>query len=480
MSSLADVDAISQAELVRTGELTAVELVEAAIERIEAVDPKINSVVHRRYERAIDEARAIDEGPVVEGARPFAGVPTLSKALNESAGDPVTFGSPWVARSGRVGTRDAVIIHRLREAGFIVLGQTSTPEFGVLSVSESGVHGVTRNPWRGELTPGGSSGGASAATAAGLVPVAQGGDGGGSIRMPAAFCHLVGLKPTNGRISAGPGSPNRWGHSVPAVVTRTVRDTAAVLDAVSGPSVGDATTPRSLPAGGLVGVSQESTPTLRIGVLDHAPGYAPQVTEEVAAAVSSVADLLAGQGHEVERAHPDAMMDPRVMPAFFDALSVTVVQSVDGLAREIGAPAPGELDAVTEHWLRRGRAITGVELADAFAWQAGFRARMAEWWNGGFDLLMSPVFASRPKPVGWPWQEEDGIQRSVDVLSFTAPFNTTGQPAISVPATLTDDGVPIGVQFAAGQGREDQLIAVAAELERLHPWHDLRPPIFAQ
>ncbi|WP_235735360.1 amidase [Nocardioides alcanivorans] len=474
MTSLTDVDAIAQAELVRTGQISAIELVEAAIERIEAVDPEINSVVHRRYDQALDEARNIDP------TRPFAGVPTLSKALNESVGDPANFGSTWVARSKRKGTRDAEMIRRMRAAGFVVVGQTSTPEFGVLSVSESGVHGVTRNPWQPELTSGGSSGGASAATAAGLVPVAQGGDGGGSIRMPAAFCHLVGLKPTVGRISAGPGAANRWGHSTPAVVTRTVRDTAAVLDAVSGPAADDATTPRPLPPDGLSGILHGPTSRLRIGVLDHAPDHAPQVTAEVRAAVRSVADQLAEQGHEVVEAHPEALMDPGALPAFFDALSVTVVQSVDGLAREIGPPAPGDLDPVTEHWLRRGRSITGVELADTFAWQGAYRARMAAWWTGGFDLLLSPVFASRPKPVGWPWQEEDGIQKSVDVLTFTAPFNTTGQPAISVPATLTDDGVPLGVQFVAAAGREDQLIAVAAELEAIRPWRDLRPRVFAR
>ncbi|WP_243717422.1 amidase family protein, partial [Actinomadura sp. KC345] len=164
------------------------------------------------------DARGARAGNARAGA-PFAGVPMLVKALNDSAGLPANHGSAWVAKTGRTAAAHSTINRRLVEAGFIVVGQTSTPEFGVLSVSESAVHGITRNPWRTDLTPGGSSGGASAAVAAGMVPAAQGGDGGGSIRMPAAFCHLVGLKPTAGRISAGPGSPDRWGHSVPSVVT---------------------------------------------------------------------------------------------------------------------------------------------------------------------------------------------------------------------------------------------------------------------
>ncbi|MFI5624810.1 amidase [Nocardioides sp. NPDC051685] len=473
MSELVELGALEQAALVRRGEVSPVELVEAAIERIERTDPLINSVVHRRYEQALAEARQVRRD------LPFAGVPTLSKALNESVGDPANLGSAWVARSGRTGVRDAGIIRRMREAGFIVLGQTSTPEFGVLSVSENRVHGVTRNPWSLELTSGGSSGGASAAVAAGLVPVAQGGDGGGSIRMPAAFCHLVGLKPTVGRISDGPGTPNRWGHSVPAVVSRTVRDTAAVLDAVSGPAPGDATHPRPYPEGGLLGVLDATPPRLRIGVLDHAPAYAPQVTDEVRAAVRDVAETLAELGHEVVDAYPEALMDQGGTATFFDALSVTVVQGVDALSQEIGPPGPGDLDPVTEHWLRRGREITGVELADAFGWQGRYRERMAQWWGGGFDLLLTPVIASRPKPVGWPWAEPDGIQRSVDILSFTAPFNTTGQPAISVPATLTEDGVPLGAHLVADHGREDLLVAVAGQLESARPWRDLRPPVFA-
>lgn len=459
-------DATAQADLVRRGEISPVELVEAAIARIEEVDPSVHALTHRRYEQALSEARSVDR------SAPFAGVPTLSKALNESVGDPATSGSAWVARSGRVAKNDSAVIQRLRRAGFILLGQTSAPEFGVLSVSESRWHGVTRNPWDLGLTSGGSSGGASAAVASGMVPVAQGGDGGGSIRMPAAFCHLVGLKPTVGRISAGPGAANRWGHSVPAMVSRTVRDTAGVLSAISGGVPGDI---GALPP--LSGV--EATPRLRIGVLDLAPQRSPQVSDEVRAAVQTMADTLTGLGHEVVAEYPDAMLDEHFLTAFFDALSVTTAQSINALTAEIGPPGPDDLDVVTRLWLDRGRSISGVELADALVWLGRFRERMASWWASGFDLLLSPVFATRPKPVGWPWAEEGGLQRSIDVLSFTAPFNTTGQPAISLPAGLTSDGVPLAIQLAGAIGREDQLLEVAAQIEQVRPWAHLTPPVYA-
>ncbi|WP_063726774.1 amidase [Streptomyces sp. RTd22] len=473
MTTPATMDAHDQADLVRRGETSPRELVEAAIERIEATDQQINAITHRRYERALAEADRMPRDA------PFAGVPTLTKALSDSEGDPATFGCAWVARHGRVAREDSVINRRLKEAGFIVVGQTSAPEFGLLSVSESRLHGVTRNPWRTDVTPGGSSGGASASVAAGMVPVAQGGDGGGSIRMPAAFCHLVGLKPSAGRISAGPGRADRWGHSVPAVVTRTVRDTAAVLDAVSGGAPGGRGGPPPLPPGGLAALVGREPGRLRVGVLAHAPDHAPQVVDAVRDAVLDTARILERLGHRVEEAHPAPMLDPRCLTAFFDALSVTAAQSVEALTRELGeGPGPGDLDPVTRFWVRRGREITGLELADALAWQNGLRAGMARWWQE-FDLLLSPVFATPPLPVGWPWREQDGLRKSVDVLTFTAPFNTTGQPAIAVPAALTESGTPIGIQLAAAYGREDLLVRVAAQLEAERPWASHRPPVFA-
>lgn len=474
MTGLVDMDAVGQAGLVRRGEATARDLVEEAVGRIEATEPRVNAVTHRRYDQALAEADAADP------AAPFAGVPMLLKALDDCAGQPADLGSSWLAGRGRVATGDAVAVRRLRRAGFVILGQTSAPEFGLLSVSESRVHGITRNPWRTDLTSGGSSGGASAAVAAGMVPAAQGGDGGGSIRMPAAFCHLVGLKPSVGRISAGTTRPDRWGHSVPGVLTRTVRDTAAILDAVAGAGPGDRGGPPPFPGGGLLAALGRDPGPLRVGVLAHDPTGLSEVHTAVADAVRATAAVLERLGHRVEPDHPEALGDPRCLPMFFDALSVTVAQTVEVLAAELGGPpGPDDLDVVTRHWLDRGREMSAVDLADALDWQGALRARMAAWWAGGYDLLLCPVFAGPPKPVSWPWTEPGGVERSVSVLTFTAPFNTTGQPAVSVPASVTAAGEPIGVQLVAGYGREDLLVQIAGQLETEQPWRQLRPPVFA-
>ncbi|BCJ57226.1 amidase [Micromonospora endophytica] len=471
MSGLMDRDAHEQARLVREGEVSAEELVAAAIDTIEQRDGEVNAVVHKRYEQALDEARRITGS--TDG--PFAGVPTLVKSMDALAGAPAHLGSVYLAGRGRTAAEDSPVVRRLRQAGFIVLGQTAAPEFGLVSVSETKLHGVTRNPWDLTRTPGGSSGGASAVVSAGMVAVGQGGDGGGSIRMPAAFCHLVGLKPSHGLLPGRIEKGDRWGHSVPAVVTRSVRDTAAVVEFLADRAN---RSPR-LPAfrhGDLSDavVGRDPRP-LRIGYVAQAPAYAPQVVDSVRDAVASMAGLMESLGHRVEEAHPVDLFDPHVLSAFFDTLSVTVAQSVDQLTAEVGAaPGPDDLDPITRFWEERGRQLSAVELADELSWQQGYKVRMAGWWQS-FDLLLSPVFSTPAPEVGWPWREPGGIKKSVDVLTFTAPFNTTGQPAISVPAAVTDNGLPLGVQFVADFGREDLLLRVAHQVETARPWNSIAP-----
>jgi amidase len=299
--------------------------------------------------------------------------------------------------------------------------------------------------------------------------------------MPAAFCHAVGLKVTTGRISGGPAAADQFGHGVPGFVTRTVRDAAALVDAVAGPHPADLRRPAPLPPAGLLAALDADPGALRIGVLDHDPTGQFAVDEEVAEAVRGTGRLLDSLGHHLEEAHPAGLADERCLEMFHDALSVGVSQSIDALTREVGAP-PGEdeLDPITRYWERRGRQLSGQELAEALSWQGQFRSTMARWWyDDGFDLLLLPVFPSAPKPHGWPWAERDGLRRSVDVLKFTAPFNTTGQPAVAVPHSLNRDGLPIGIQLVAAAGREDQLVQVAAQIERHHPWAEHRPPGFA-
>jgi len=402
-------------------------------------------------------------------------VPTLVKSMDAVAGAPADLGSAYLARTGRVARADSPTVQRLREAGFIVLGQSAAPEFGLVSVTESAVHGVTRNPWDLTRTPGGSSGGASAAVSAGMVAIGPGGDGGGSIRMPASFCNLVGLKPSHGLLSGRVDTGDRWGHSVPAAVTRTVRDTAALIEFMANRSDRSPRLPTFSHGDLNVAARDAEVEPLRIGFVDHAPDHAPQVDPSVAAAVRSTADLLHALGHKVEEAHPRDLFDTHVLTAFFDTLSVTVAQSIDALIEETGStPGDDELDPIVRHWEDRGRRLSGLDLANELSWQQAYRIRMAAWWTD-FDLLLCPVFATAAPKVSWPWNEPGGIQRSVDVLTFTAPFNTTGQPAISVPAGLTEDGLPVGAQFVADFGREDLLIRVARQMEVAQPWDSIAP-----
>jgi amidase len=464
-------DATGQAELVRTGKASATELVTAAIDQIERLNPKLNAVCYERLEQALDEARTHPAG------KPFSGVPTLIKHTEAVAGEPLDRSATVLKEAGIVASEDSIMARKIRDAGFISLGRSSAPEIAIVSTTESKAYGVTRNPWRLDLTSGGSSGGASAAVAAGMVPVAQGGDGGGSIRMPAAFTNLVGLKPSLGLVDVG--APRLWGHSTPSVLTHTVRDTAAIFDAWSvGAQPGS--TRISPRREGLVSALGREPGLLRIGVLDHAPGHAGPLHPAVREAVRDTAVLLERAGHHVEEAYPEAFLDPRCITAFFDAISVCVAQGVDAARAAVKRQvAIEEFDAVTGYWDHRGRELTGLDLANALSWQDDLRLRMGRWWAGGFDLLLCPVFSTPPRKLGWPWAKPGGIKETVDVLTYTAPVNTSGQPAISLPAAVTAEHEPIGVQLVAAFGRDDLLIQIAAQLEQLRPWAHKHPDYVA-
>jgi amidase len=461
-------DAHDQADLVRRGEVEASELVEISIRRIQQHNPAIGAVIHERFDRAREEAALVDR------AAPLAGVPTLVKETTPLAGEPHDLGSPAIAASGRRASVDDPIVTTMRRAGMIVLGQSMAPEFALASTSENRVHGAARNPWNTGHTSGGSSGGASAAVAAGFVPIGQGGDGGGSIRMPASFCDLVGLKPSRGLIAPKPGG-DRWGHSVPAFTTRSVRDTALMMDLLRTDHPGPLGrgTPRDLFRSSIARDPRQ----LRIGILTNATTTGEPVAPEVDAAVMVAATTLEGLGHDVVEEHPVRFTNPANITAFFDALSVTATASIDSLAASTGSRlTDDDLDPVTALWDRRGRTITGMELAAAFTEIERLRAEMGAWWNGGFDVLVAPVFATPPLELGWPWREPDGIQGTVDVVRFTAPINSTGQPAIAVPVGFSAKGLPIGVQFIGGLGCDSLLVSLAAQYERARPWHGRHAP----
>jgi len=478
MGSIADdtrwLDATDQAALVASGEVSSRELVEAAIERVEGDDGPLNSVVVRWFEVALAESEAV----APSAAAPFAGVPTLFKDLNaHRAGQVLTNANVGLRDAQPVSPFDSTVVARMRAAGTIDLGRTASSEVGTLPVTETAAYGPTRNPWNPERTPGGSSGGAAAAVAAGLVPVAHASDGGGSIRIPASCCGLVGLKPSQGRISMGPDRQES-GLSVDFVVTRSVRDTAAFLDALAGPAVGDnvvAPSPRRPYAAEL---GADPGP-LRIGLLDHRPD-GTAVHPDCAAAVTDAARLLEGLGHHVQVGFPAGLHDPAFVGHFFVLWAVSRATALAGYEHTLGRPlAHDELEPTNRALAEFAGAVTATAYADALAAVAQLRRRILGWWADGFDLLLSPTLAAPPLAIGALDPPPDNpLQAMADAgewVAFTPPFNSTGQPAISLPLGWSADGLPIGVQLVAGYGREDLLVAVAAQLELAQPWAARRP-----
>jgi amidase len=466
---LSTLDAIGQAELVRAGELSATDLVAAAIERIEAVDPVINAVIYECFEQALVQAARPLSGP-------FAGVPLLLKGLGcPIEGHPDHRGSLALRQVDHRSTHECALAKRFADAGFVIVGRTNVPELGLVSDTRSSAYGATLNPWDLPRSPGGSSGGSAAAVAAGMAPVAHGADGGGSIRMPASHCGLVGLKPSRGRVSEAPdaGDP-LFGHSASGVLTRTVRDTAAVLDVIAGVEPGDPTV-APVGAGSYLDAVGRPPRPLRIGFVTESPNPEYRTDDECRTAVETAARLLEEAGHAVEPTWPSALFDKWFWSKWFDALSPHVSLAVDGIRALVAPDSDVRFDAVTELWDRRGRQLSATELTSALLWLDDFRRRLALWWADGFDVLVTPVTIAPAPASGFFWSYEGGIEDSVHSLQFTPQFNTTGQPAISVPVHWTDAGLPVGVQLVGGYGQESLLLSLAAQIERLAPWADRYP-----
>lgn len=462
-------DATGQAALVNDGEVTAVELVEAAIERIEALDGPLNAVVVKWYDDARSAAKTAAERRAAGGTpAPFAGVPTLLKDLwAESAGHPQTHGNVALKDVMPVSDHDANLVTRFREAGLITLGRTNSPELGSLPVTEPLAFGPTRNPWSTDHTPGGSSGGAAAAVAAGMVPIANASDGGGSIRIPASCCGLIGLKPSRGRISLGPDR-DESGLSVTFAVNRSMRDTAGLLDLVAGPGVGDNVIAPA-PVRPFLDEVGADPGRLRIGLLARHP-LGKHLDSECATAATSTAQVLEGLGHHVEEAHPTVLEDPDFSSRFMAIWATNMslgVRRLDELAgREL---TENDVEPVNWAMSEFAKHLTATEYGMALAAINEYRRKLQGWWAGGWDLLLTPTLSEPPVRIGehdaTPDDPMAGMKRAAEFVSFTPPFNTSGQPAISLPTHVTPDGRPIGVQLAAAYGREDVLIRVASQLE---------------
>ena len=480
-NELAALDATAQADLIRRGEITPTDSVDAAIARIERINPKLNAVIIPLFEQA--RARAAS-GDLPDG--PFRGVPFLLKDLDVfSAGDPFHAGTRFLRDAGWIAPHDSYLVAKFRAAGFVVVGKTNTPEFGLNVTTEPATYGASRNPWNPEHSTGGSSGGSAAAVAAGLVPIAHASDGGGSIRIPASECGLVGLKPSRGRVSLGPEHGEYWhGLVISHVVSRSVRDSATVLDAVAGSMPGDPYTAPP-PARTFAAEVGADPGRLRIGILAHVPGGATTLHPDCAAAAQETGKLLESLGHHVEVAHPAAMGEAEAISQHFMTLVTSwVAASLDDWAAQLGRTVDAEgVEPATWLFAEMGRGVSAAQYIRTIDWLHGYTRRMASWWQSGFDLLLTPTLGEPPPKLGELVPPPDnvlaGMTRSLGLIPFTPPFNITGQPAISLPLHWNGAGLPIGMQLVAAYGREDLLLRVAAQLEQARPWAERRPPVHA-
>ncbi len=474
LDDFAFLDATAQAELVRRREVKAVELVDAAIERIERLNPTLNAVVTPMYE----QARAAATAELPDG--PFAGVPFLLKDLiAEYAGVRMTEGSAFLRN--HISDHDTELVIRLKRAGLIILGKTNTPELGILPTTEPHLFGPTHNPWDTSRTTGGSSGGSAAAVAAGLVPMAHGNDGGGSIRIPASCCGLFGLKPTRARNPLGPNYGDMYiGLVVEHALTRSVRDSAALLDATSGPDVGAPywAPPPVRPFLEEVGADPGR---LRIAFTTTAATDAP-VHADCVKAAHDVAALCIDLGHEVVEVTPELSGD-LISGRFITLWAAGNAWCIDDWSRQTGRPPePEHFEPLTWALYEMGQQLSApsglLALQDLQKVSRDIGRMFVD-----YDVWLTPTLCELPVPLGTfdspPDNPLHGLFRAAEFMPFTPIANITGQPAMSVPLSWNADGLPVGTQFIGRFGDEATLFRLAAQLEAARPWADKRPPVSA-
>lgn len=465
-------DATAQAELIKKKEIKPVELIDAAIERIESLNPRLNAVITPMFEEA---RNCVSKGSL---SGPFAGVPFLLKDLIASyKGVRMAFGTKIM--ESFVADHDSELVSRYKRAGLIILGKTNTPELGLLPTTEPQLFGASRNPWDITKTTGGSSGGSAAAVASGMVAVAHGNDGGGSLRIPASCCGLFGLKPTRGRNPLGPDFGDLLsGFVAEHVLTRSVRDSAALLDATEGHEAGD---PYCAPCPEHAYLKEIMTPPgrLRIAVLTDA-GDGATISQDCLAAVNESAKLLAEIGHDVIEASPSFNKDLLTW-AFTVIWASGCAATIQRLSHLTGRkPSPEDYEPVTWGLFEMGN---GFKASDyLLAVQIIQRiARDISRFFLDFDVLMTPVLAEAPVPLGTFDSPSDdplrGWRRAARFVPFTPLCNATGQPAMSVPLYWNNDGLPIGTHFVGRFGDEATLFRLASQLEKARPWSDRKPPI---
>jgi amidase len=471
--ALGDLDATALADLVRRDEVKAVELVDAAIARIEGLDWQLNSVIHRQFERARGDAA----GPLTDG--PFRGVPFLFKDLGcEEAGEPHHQGMRALRDAAWRATDEGELARAFRSAGLIPLGRTNVPELALMGTTEPDAYGPTHNPWDLRRSPGGSSGGSAAAVAAGLVAAAHATDIAGSIRIPAAQCGLVGLKPTRGRVVSGRTGDYAVGMNTEGVLTRTVRDTAGLLDAIAERSSSGPWPAPPLPAP-LVDDVGADPGRLRVGLCERALSGV-DVDGDCAAAATDAAHLLEQLGHDVEEDAPATLFEPDLLAGARALLATHAAAELDAWSARLGRTlAEADVEPLTWLMVEQGRAVSGAAVLALLDRQHELAAQASSWWRGpardGYDVLVTPATAEPGPPLGAYKQGYTPGRAG----AFTRVFNVTGQPALSLPLGWPDDGMPRGVQLVAAYGREDVLVRLAAQLEAAAPWAHRRPSISA-
>jgi amidase len=455
--------------LVRTGEVTAQELLAVAIDLAEQYNPVINAIVTPMYGEAQRMAEAVGDGPL-------AGVPFLLKDLGDAyVGVRLTGGTAVLQNF--IPDYDSEIVRRIKRAGLVTFGKTNTPEFGLLPTTESRLLGACRNPWNPAHSTGGSSGGAAAAVAAGIVPLAHASDGGGSIRIPASCCGIFGLKPTRARTPKGPMvGDSMSGLSISNCVSRTVRDSAACLDAFAGADVGD---PYVAPPQTRPFLDDTRTPPgkLRIAFTTQAPSGVP-IHEDCITAVTHTAQLLQELGHEVIEASPQIDAE-RFTQAFLVVWAAGTAWSVKGIAQISGVPAQPEMyEPLTFALYEQGERQTSADYLLAIQALQQMAGQVGRFFLG-VDLWLTPVLASPPPLLGYfdstPENQMLGFERAIAYVPFTPLANVTGQPAMSVPLYWNEAGLPLGSHFIGRFGDEATLFRLAAQLEEAQPWAERVP-----
>ncbi len=465
-------DALGLAELVQRGEISPQEVVETAITLIEQLNPRLNAVIHRLYDMGRATAAKVDRGA------PFAGVPFLAKELGSSwRGAPLTNSSSYL--KDHVAAADSETVRRAKAAGLVLIGKSNAPENGWSISTEPKLYGATVNPWKDGITAGGSSGGTAAAVASRMVQIGEASDGAGSIRVPASCCGIVGLKPSRGRVTLAPAGDFWYGGAYFLCHSRTVRDTAAYLDAVAGALPGDAYVPPK-PSESWLELSQRTPKRLRVGYTVSS-NNGSLVDPQVRAAVLATAKTLEGLGHDVEE-HDMALDGNDAWRTYCHMGPVETAAMFEELAGVIGRPVTrDDVEPITWAVIQRGLSISGVEhVRDVEKLRQLSRAIAQDL--APYDVYLTPTLTQLPRPMGYydmSMTDLDAYNAKWADAGFAYPFNISGLPAISLPLGWSDEGIPIGVQLVGRYGDEAAVLGVSSQLEQAMPWKDKRPPISA-